>query len=151
MGTTRPLPKVLSQNLESLGSLKGPDTRFQALYGLFVEAINGLRASSVDYILQDIPKSKKGYEKLYIMLDQHVGLLVTRTKLIGVATTVLKQMSELYRSELKSWEDALQARVESVRNSNRLEDIDAKIRTGERQLAAAISGKPIPDAEEVQW
>lgn len=151
MGTTRPLPKVLSQNLESLGSLKGPDTRFQALYGLFVEAINGLRASSVDYILQDIPKSKKGYEKLYIMLDQHVGLLVTRTKLIGVATTVLKQMSDLYRSELKAWEDALQARVESVRNSNRLEDIDAKIRTGERQLAAAISGKPIPDAEEVQW
>lgn len=151
MGTTRPLPKILNQQLESLGSLKGPDTRFKALHGLFAESINGLRASSIDYIMSDIPKGKKGYEKLHQMLDQHVGLLITRTKLIGVATTVLKQMSDLYKSELKAWEDALQLRLDSVRNAKRLEDVEATIRTGEKQLAAAMSGAKIPESEEVKW
>ncbi len=148
---TQDLSKTLNQKLETLGSLRGPDTRFQALHGLFIAAIEGLRSTSIHFILQDIPDSKEDWEECYEQLDRHIGLKIAQNKLIGTAANILKLMGDLYKKELKEWELKVQSNSAEISKTDDMDELAETIRTSEKQLAAvSVGDKPI-ETEEVQW
>lgn len=148
---TQDLSKTLNQKLETLGSLRGPDTRFQALHGLFIAAIEGLRSTSIAFILQDIPEGKAGYEAMHEQLNQHIGLQISRTKIIGTAANILKLMGDLYKKELKEWELKVQSNSAEISKTDDMDELAETIRTSEKQLAAvSVGDKPI-ETEEIEW
>lgn len=148
---TQDLSKTLNQKLETLGSLRGPDTRFQALHGLFIAAIEGLRSTSIAFILQDIPEDKDDWKELYGQLDHHIGLQISRTKIIGTAANILKLMGDLYKKELREWELKVQSNSAEISKTDDMDELAETIRNSEKQLAAvAVGDKPIEEAE-VQW
>lgn len=148
---TQDLSKTLNQKLETLGSLRGPDTRFQALHGLFIAAIEGLRSTSIHFILQEIPDTKDEWTEMYAQLDHHIGLQISRTKIIGTAANILKLMGELYKKELKEWELRVQSDSAQISQSDDIDELSETIRSSEKQLAAVSAGdKPI-ETEEVEW
>ncbi len=148
---TQDLSKTLNQKLETLGSLRGPDARFQALHGLFIAAIESLRSTSVDFILREMPDDKDGWTEMYAQLDHHIGLQISRTKIIGTAAHILKLMGDLYKKELKEWELKVQSNSAEIAQSDSMDELADTIRKSEKQLAAATVGdKPIEIAE-VEW
>ncbi len=148
---TQDLSKTLNQKLETLGSLKGPDTRFQALHGLFIAAIEALRSTSVSFILQEIPSDEDGFKMMYAQLDQHIGLQISRTKIIGTAANILKLMGDLYKKELREWELKVQSNSVEISKSDDMDELAETIRKSEKQLAAVATGEPEGDVEEVEW
>lgn len=148
---TQDLSKTLNQKLETLGSLKGPDTRFQALHGLFIAAVEALRSTSINFILQEIPEDKDDWKEVYAQLDHHIGLQISRTKIIGTAANILKLMGDLYKKELREWELKVQSNSAEISESDDMDELAETIRLSEKQLAAASTGQPQGDVAEVEW
>jgi len=90
--------EVAERLRESLG-LSDPLLRVRELERLYNDCQKSLKELDVEFILKDIPQDRKEWKALFQIFSDHVGRCMARSKLIGVATTVIKELREVKRKE----------------------------------------------------
>lgn len=133
--------KGILEGLRDSAALQLPVARFHALKVLFFDALDTVVKMSPDFMLREFPKDgddKNDYDELHALISQHVGRGVARSRLIGVATTILKEMGEIYKKEL----------LPSLRKDKRLVEIEAE--TDPEKLRAEIVSMETHLAEAVK-
>lgn len=79
--------------------LTDPVRRVDELERLHNDCRRSIDALEPEFILQGIPEDSKEWKIAFQMLSDHVGRMMAKSKLIGVDTTIMKELREIKRKE----------------------------------------------------
>jgi len=111
--------------------------RFEAMKNLFYVTLEAIKATSPEFLVRECGEDEELSAVVRECVNKHVGLSVAQARLLGVATTQLKEMGDLYRKELEK-NDIFKSRMDAMLKATTKEEVELALKAAEEELASVI-------------